>query len=261
MNTVPHSVPGVAAGDTDSSSSCALQSVLGHENNKDSRLLWMGSSDCLISIGFSQVWSSLGKWLWHYWDVPVLLPAALCWGPGCFLGVLSPVKAGASLALLGMEGEVELRGWPDIPSAHQHRVCAPADAGAGGEAVGHAAIQRGTAHHGTGHLTWVGTRTHRGVGGWAVGVPWSETCGSTVVEWEVAPTAHVHKVGDKAGDSMATSSAPFGWDGRAVAVLGMHRGVPSSAGIGWVLCGAVVGGYTAGDSTGMSEVAVGWGGA
>ncbi|KAM6249786.1 coronin-7-like isoform 2-T2 [Porphyrio hochstetteri] len=33
----------------------AFQSVPGHENNKDSRLLWMGSSDCLISVGFSQM--------------------------------------------------------------------------------------------------------------------------------------------------------------------------------------------------------------
>uniref|UniRef100_A0A8C5JW25 Coronin n=1 Tax=Junco hyemalis TaxID=40217 RepID=A0A8C5JW25_JUNHY len=33
----------------------ASQSVLGHDNNKDSRLLWMGSSDCLISVGFSQM--------------------------------------------------------------------------------------------------------------------------------------------------------------------------------------------------------------
>ncbi|XP_031411675.1 coronin-7 [Meleagris gallopavo] len=33
----------------------ASQSVPGHENNKDSRLLWMGASDCLISVGFSQM--------------------------------------------------------------------------------------------------------------------------------------------------------------------------------------------------------------
>lgn len=39
-----------------------LQSVPGHENNKDSRLLWMGSSDCLISVGFSQVRSLPGRW-------------------------------------------------------------------------------------------------------------------------------------------------------------------------------------------------------
>ncbi|XP_064318172.1 coronin-7 isoform X2 [Phalacrocorax carbo] len=36
-------------------SPAASQSVPGHENNKDSRLLWMGSSDYLISIGFSQM--------------------------------------------------------------------------------------------------------------------------------------------------------------------------------------------------------------
>ncbi|XP_061848120.1 coronin-7 isoform X2 [Colius striatus] len=36
-------------------SPAASQSVLGHENNKDCRLLWMGSSDCLISVGFSQM--------------------------------------------------------------------------------------------------------------------------------------------------------------------------------------------------------------
>uniref|UniRef100_A0A8V0ZBK1 Coronin n=1 Tax=Gallus gallus TaxID=9031 RepID=A0A8V0ZBK1_CHICK len=36
-------------------SPAASQSVPGHENNKDSRLLWMGASDCLISVGFSQM--------------------------------------------------------------------------------------------------------------------------------------------------------------------------------------------------------------
>ncbi|KFO71208.1 Coronin-7, partial [Cuculus canorus] len=36
-------------------SPAASQSVPGHENNKDSRLLWVGSSDCLISVGFSQM--------------------------------------------------------------------------------------------------------------------------------------------------------------------------------------------------------------
>ncbi|NXG66903.1 CORO7 protein, partial [Hemiprocne comata] len=36
-------------------SPAASQSVPGHEHNKDSRLLWMGSSDCLISVGFSQM--------------------------------------------------------------------------------------------------------------------------------------------------------------------------------------------------------------
>ncbi|XP_068764891.1 coronin-7 isoform X3 [Struthio camelus] len=36
-------------------SPAASQSVQGHENNKDSRLLWMGASDYLISVGFSQM--------------------------------------------------------------------------------------------------------------------------------------------------------------------------------------------------------------
>ncbi|XP_021267384.1 coronin-7-like isoform X1 [Numida meleagris] len=36
-------------------SPAASQSVPGHENNKDSRLLWMGASDYLISVGFSQM--------------------------------------------------------------------------------------------------------------------------------------------------------------------------------------------------------------
>ncbi|NXY78586.1 CORO7 protein, partial [Glareola pratincola] len=36
-------------------SPAASQGVPGHEHNKDSRLLWMGSSDCLISVGFSQM--------------------------------------------------------------------------------------------------------------------------------------------------------------------------------------------------------------
>ncbi|XP_067407212.1 coronin-7 [Emydura macquarii macquarii] len=33
----------------------AVQSVQGHENNKDSRLLWMNASDYVLSVGFSQV--------------------------------------------------------------------------------------------------------------------------------------------------------------------------------------------------------------
>lgn len=72
---VPRGMPSTAGGDTDGRVSCALQSVLGHENNKDSRLLWMGSGDCLISVGFSQVRSSPGRWHRHYRDVPAMLPA------------------------------------------------------------------------------------------------------------------------------------------------------------------------------------------
>uniref|UniRef100_A0A8C8SUL5 Coronin n=1 Tax=Pelusios castaneus TaxID=367368 RepID=A0A8C8SUL5_9SAUR len=33
----------------------AVQSIQGHENNKDSRLLWMNASDYILSVGFSQV--------------------------------------------------------------------------------------------------------------------------------------------------------------------------------------------------------------
>uniref|UniRef100_A0A8B9TY61 Coronin n=1 Tax=Anas platyrhynchos TaxID=8839 RepID=A0A8B9TY61_ANAPL len=52
----PHVKPhGAGGGNADGRVSCALQSVPGHENNKDSRLLWMGASDCLISVGFSQM--------------------------------------------------------------------------------------------------------------------------------------------------------------------------------------------------------------
>lgn len=68
----------------------------------------------------------------------------------------------------------------------------------------------------------VGTR------GRVAGTPWSETCrdrggragGGTEL---LAPAALGHKAGDNAGDCVATSPAPFGWDGRAVAVLGMAR--------------------------------------
>uniref|UniRef100_A0A8C3JVV9 Coronin n=1 Tax=Calidris pygmaea TaxID=425635 RepID=A0A8C3JVV9_9CHAR len=55
LQSVPRGMHGAAGGDTDGRVSRALQSVPGHEHNKDSRLLWMGSSDCLISVGFSQM--------------------------------------------------------------------------------------------------------------------------------------------------------------------------------------------------------------
>ncbi|XP_049647108.1 coronin-7-like isoform X1 [Accipiter gentilis] len=60
----------------------ASQSVPGHENNKDSRLLWMGSSDCLISVGFSQMREREVK----LWDVrqfsSAMLTVALDTSPG-----------------------------------------------------------------------------------------------------------------------------------------------------------------------------------
>lgn len=82
---VPHGVLGVASGNTDGVS-CALQSVTGHENNKDSRLLWMGSSDCLISVGFSQVRSSPGRWPRRYRDVQPRSLWRLCQGPKVLFG-------------------------------------------------------------------------------------------------------------------------------------------------------------------------------
>lgn len=57
-----------------------MQSVPGHENNKDSRLLWMGASDCLISVGFSQVRASLGGQLCASRDFP-LCAKATAWPP------------------------------------------------------------------------------------------------------------------------------------------------------------------------------------
>ncbi|XP_010220481.1 PREDICTED: coronin-7-like [Tinamus guttatus] len=36
-------------------SAAASQSAQGHENSKDSRLLWMGASDYLISVGCNQM--------------------------------------------------------------------------------------------------------------------------------------------------------------------------------------------------------------
>uniref|UniRef100_A0A8D0F3G2 Coronin n=1 Tax=Strix occidentalis caurina TaxID=311401 RepID=A0A8D0F3G2_STROC len=84
------------SGNSDSRVSCALQSVMGHENNKDSRLLWMGSSDCLISVGFSQVWSSPGRWPWHHRDVSAPLPVAAVPGPQELFGWPVPHESGRS---------------------------------------------------------------------------------------------------------------------------------------------------------------------
>uniref|UniRef100_A0A672TVS2 Coronin n=1 Tax=Strigops habroptila TaxID=2489341 RepID=A0A672TVS2_STRHB len=100
--TVPHSVPGVAGGDTDSPASCALQSVLGHENNKDSRLLWMGSSDCLISVGFSQMREREVK----LWDTRrfsgAMLTMALDTSPGAAIPLYD---ADTGLLVLAGKGE------------------------------------------------------------------------------------------------------------------------------------------------------------
>uniref|UniRef100_A0A672TXB6 Coronin n=1 Tax=Strigops habroptila TaxID=2489341 RepID=A0A672TXB6_STRHB len=95
-------VPGVAGGDTDSPASCALQSVLGHENNKDSRLLWMGSSDCLISVGFSQMREREVK----LWDTRrfsgAMLTMALDTSPGAAIPLYD---ADTGLLVLAGKGE------------------------------------------------------------------------------------------------------------------------------------------------------------
>uniref|UniRef100_A0A672TUD8 Coronin n=1 Tax=Strigops habroptila TaxID=2489341 RepID=A0A672TUD8_STRHB len=82
--------------------SCALQSVLGHENNKDSRLLWMGSSDCLISVGFSQMREREVK----LWDTRrfsgAMLTMALDTSPGAAIPLYD---ADTGLLVLAGKGE------------------------------------------------------------------------------------------------------------------------------------------------------------
>uniref|UniRef100_A0A8B9RYP9 Coronin n=1 Tax=Accipiter nisus TaxID=211598 RepID=A0A8B9RYP9_9AVES len=79
-----------------------LQSVSGHENNKDSRLLWMGSSDCLISVGFSQMREREVK----LWDVRqfsrAMLTVALDTSPGAAIPLYD---ADTGLLVLAGKGE------------------------------------------------------------------------------------------------------------------------------------------------------------
>nr|XP_021147479.1 coronin-7 [Columba livia] len=83
-------------------SPAASQSVLGHENNKDSRLLWMGSSDCLISIGFSQMRQREVK----LWDTRrfsgAMLTMALDTSPGAAIPLYD---ADTGLLVLAEKGE------------------------------------------------------------------------------------------------------------------------------------------------------------
>ncbi|XP_032559819.1 coronin-7-like isoform X4 [Chiroxiphia lanceolata] len=83
-------------------SPAASQSVLGHENNKDSRLLWMGSSDCLISIGFSQMREREVK----LWDTRrfsgAMLTVALDTSPGVTIPLYD---ADTGLLVLAGKGE------------------------------------------------------------------------------------------------------------------------------------------------------------
>uniref|UniRef100_A0A672TVI1 Coronin n=1 Tax=Strigops habroptila TaxID=2489341 RepID=A0A672TVI1_STRHB len=83
-------------------SPAASQSVLGHENNKDSRLLWMGSSDCLISVGFSQMREREVK----LWDTRrfsgAMLTMALDTSPGAAIPLYD---ADTGLLVLAGKGE------------------------------------------------------------------------------------------------------------------------------------------------------------
>lgn len=166
----------------------------------------------------------------------------LCWGPKCFLGGR---RLPRQMPWAWMGREVVPQGRPGSPGAHRHHVCVPADAGAGGEALGHAAAQQGDAHRGAGHLSRVGTGTRCGAGGPAVGTPQSETHGASGGgagggRELLAQVALGHKAGDNAGDGMAASLAPLGWDGRTVAVLGVAWRCPQQRWSGaaplWWLC-------------------------
>ncbi|XP_062359401.1 coronin-7 isoform X2 [Cinclus cinclus] len=80
----------------------ARESVLGHDNNKDSRLLWMGSSDCLISVGFSQVREREVK----LWDTRRLSGATLTMALDTSPGVTIPLyDTDTGLLVLAGKGE------------------------------------------------------------------------------------------------------------------------------------------------------------
>ncbi|XP_053936158.1 coronin-7 isoform X2 [Cuculus canorus] len=84
--------PGDAAG----------ESVPGHENNKDSRLLWVGSSDCLISVGFSQMREREVK----LWDTRQFNKAMLTMALDTSPGVAIPLyDADTGLLVLAGKGE------------------------------------------------------------------------------------------------------------------------------------------------------------
>uniref|UniRef100_A0A8C3JWX5 Coronin n=1 Tax=Calidris pygmaea TaxID=425635 RepID=A0A8C3JWX5_9CHAR len=86
-------------------SPAASQSVPGHEHNKDSRLLWMGSSDCLISVGFSQMREREVK----LWDTRrfsgAMLTVAVDTSPGAAIPLYD-----ADTGLLVLAGKVSPRG-------------------------------------------------------------------------------------------------------------------------------------------------------
>lgn len=88
--------------------------------------------------------------------------------------------------------------------------------------MGHATVQRGNAHCGTGHLTWVGTGAYHGVGGQAVGremALWGchdqrHGDGASGDRILLALAALSHKAGDKVGNGVAASVIIWvGWQG------------------------------------------------
>ncbi|XP_009991627.1 PREDICTED: coronin-7-like, partial [Chaetura pelagica] len=92
-------------------SPAASQSVPGHEHNKDSRLLWMGSSDCLISVGFSQMREREVK----LWDTRRLHGAMFTASPGVAIPLYDPdtgllVLAGKVGPTAGAGGHSGVRG-------------------------------------------------------------------------------------------------------------------------------------------------------
>ncbi|NXC43015.1 CORO7 protein, partial [Penelope pileata] len=83
-------------------SPAASQSVLGHDNNKDSRLLWMGASDCLISVGFSQMREREVK----LWDTRKFSSAAVTLALDTSPGAMIPLyDADTGLLVLAGKGE------------------------------------------------------------------------------------------------------------------------------------------------------------
>ncbi|KAM6352695.1 coronin-7-like isoform 3-T4 [Alca torda] len=83
-------------------SPAASQSVPGHEHNKDSRLLWMGSSDFLISVGFSQMREREVK----LWDTRRFSGAMLTMALDTSPGVAIPLyDADTGLLVLAGKGE------------------------------------------------------------------------------------------------------------------------------------------------------------
>ncbi|XP_040430557.1 coronin-7-like isoform X2 [Cygnus olor] len=83
-------------------SPAASQSVPGHENNKDSRLLWMGASDCLVSVGFSQMREREVK----LWDTRKFSGATFTLTLDTSPGAMIPLfDADTGLLVLGGKGE------------------------------------------------------------------------------------------------------------------------------------------------------------